>query len=149
MQKVSSKIMPTCQIFTEPPGMTDLEKWQGTWIETAREWKGQNVVFDAQNPRWTTTVKGNRSFVTDENGAAIEALKFSLMPGAEPKSDRRPRNPRPEPGQWNVGIYQFEGDILKICWPEPGQDRPTEFSTRRGGGSACRPGNGRPEVSST
>ena len=131
------KINPACQVFTEPAGMTDLEKLQGTWVEATCEWKGENVVFNEQRPRWTRTIKGNRSFIGDENGEAIHDLTFSLKPGQRPKAIDVEVTQGPDSGQTNVGIYQFDGNSLKICWTIAGQERPTEFTTKRATGGIC------------
>ena len=128
------KIIPACQIITEPAGTTDLEKWQGIWVETTCEWNGQNVAFDAERPRWTTTIQGNRYTVTDANGNVIEALTFRLIPGRTPKAIDVQITAGPNAGQRNAGIYQLDGDNLKICWPIAGQERPTEFTTKNGSG---------------
>ncbi len=131
------KINPACQVFTEPAGMTDLEKLQGTWVEATCEWKGQDVIFNDQRPRWTRTIEGNRSFIRDENGEAIRDLTFSLKPGRSPKAINVEVTQGPDAGQTNVGIYQFDGESLKICWTIAGQERPTEFTTKRGTGGIC------------
>jgi uncharacterized protein (TIGR03067 family) len=129
-----NKLIPACQIFTEPAGMTDLEKWQGTWVEVACESNGEDVVFSDQRPRWTRTIKGNRSFVRDEDGGPIHDLTFSLMPGQTPKAINTQVTQGPDSGQTTVGIYQFDGENLKICWTTAGHERPTEFTTKRGTG---------------
>src|SRR5438309_105937 len=35
-------------------------------------------------------------------------------------------------GQTFPGIYQFDGDTLKLCRAQPGQKRPTEFASKKG-----------------
>ena len=32
------------------------------------------------------------------------------------------------------GIYELKGDTLKVCFAKPGQNRPTEFTTKQGTG---------------
>ncbi|HEV3310130.1 MAG TPA: TIGR03067 domain-containing protein, partial [Chloroflexota bacterium] len=125
---------PACQVVTEPAGKTDLEKWQGTWVEATCEWKGEDVGFNDQRPRWIRAVKGNRSLVMDQDGGAIHDLTFSLKPGQAPRAIDIHVIRGPDSGQTNLGIYQFDGDNLKICWTIAGQERPTVFTTKRGTG---------------
>jgi uncharacterized protein (TIGR03067 family) len=33
-----------------------------------------------------------------------------------------------------LGIYEVDGDNMKICYGLPGKDRPTEFSSKPGSG---------------
>jgi uncharacterized protein (TIGR03067 family) len=33
------------------------------------------------------------------------------------------------------GIYELEGDTLKLCTRDPGQDRPKEFTAKEGSGN--------------
>jgi uncharacterized protein (TIGR03067 family) len=37
-------------------------------------------------------------------------------------------------GQQQFGIWQFEGDILQICFAQPGKPRPADFTARKGQG---------------
>ena len=37
-----------------------------------------------------------------------------------------------EKEETTLGIYELEGDVLRICGARPGQERPTEFETRDG-----------------
>ena len=135
------KFIPACQIFTEPAGMSDLEKWQGLWVETACEWNGKNVAFDARRSRWTTTIQGNRSFVVDADGAPIEAHTFKLLPGQTPKAIDVQVTQGPNAGQRNAGIYLIDGDNLKICWTIAGQDARLNSRPSAARGSASRRGH--------
>jgi uncharacterized protein (TIGR03067 family) len=43
-------------------------------------------------------------------------------------------HPKAAKGQVVVGIYELDGDTLRVCLPEPGtgKERPTEFSGKQG-----------------
>ncbi len=139
------KATPACQIFTEPARMTDLEKWQGNWVEAACELNGENVVFSDQRPRSSRTIEGNRSFVSDENGV-IDALVFRLIPGQTPKAIDVRVTRGQDAGQRTVGIYQIDGDNLKICWAIAGNNARLNSRPSRARGPAARPGgNVRPD----
>ena len=85
--------------------------------------QGEDHVFSDQWPRYTRMFfEGNRSFVRDENGVANADLTFSLLPGQTPKAIDVHVTQGPQSGQTNVGIYQFDGDNLKICWTRAGQE---------------------------
>ena len=44
------------------------------------------------------------------------------------------RTDGPHAGETLKGIYVLTGDTYKVCFGAPGKTRPTEFSTKAGGG---------------
>jgi hypothetical protein len=41
----------------------------------------------------------------------------------------------PSKGAVMLGIYEFEGDTLKVCFDPTGKKRPTEFKSEPGSGN--------------
>lgn len=61
---------------------------------------------------------------------------WKLDPTKNPKTiDGGPSTEGPDKGQVLLGIYEFDGDALKICWaPVGSRVRPTEFTSAPGSG---------------
>ncbi len=38
----------------------------------------------------------------------------------------------PDKGTKSLGVYELKDDVLRFCMAKPGQDRPTEFSSKEG-----------------
>jgi len=103
----------------------DLDKLQGVWQIQSRQEDGQD-----DKPRELgkvrITIAGNKITV-DEDGMVSEG-SFTIDAGKKPAQiDLVP--PKADEGK-NLGIYQVEGDTLKLCYGRPGADRPTEFATK-------------------
>lgn len=107
---------------------SDFDRFQGSWILVSREFEG----LKPQSPKevgFKVTFQGNK-VTLEQQGKTFPSGTFELDPMLEPKSyDRKLLN-----GKTGKGIYEFDGDELKICLAAPGDDRPTDFSTRPGDG---------------
>jgi uncharacterized protein (TIGR03067 family) len=107
----------------------DLDKWQGTWVATSGETSGK--AFD------DATVKSIKFVITgDKYTFAInnenEEGTIKLDSSKSPKAFDVQITEGSSKGKSQQGIYQLEGDTLKICFAGPGKERPTEMSTKEG-----------------
>jgi uncharacterized protein (TIGR03067 family) len=114
------------------PPRSDLEKFQGTWLLVAKETEGENVpaedfkddksVFEDNR---VTLLAGDRvrrrGLVTLEPSRKIKAINTWDQDG-------------PYADQTVPGIYEIDGDTLKLCFARPGDERPKEFTTKSGTG---------------
>jgi uncharacterized protein (TIGR03067 family) len=57
---------------------------------------------------------------------------FKLDPSAMPKTIDS--SPAADPSKPILGIYEFEGETLKICNAQPGKSRPSDFEAKAGSG---------------
>lgn len=103
---------------------TDKELLQGTWEITELAVQGKELekvpdetrnelraVFDGDNLTW----RGSK-------------LTFSIDPSKKPKQmDWNP--PKDEQEEKSLCIYELDGDKLKVCIANPGDNRPTEFKS--------------------
>jgi uncharacterized protein (TIGR03067 family) len=106
----------------------ELAKLKGKWDITSVERDGKAMdtfkdgARDIDGAKYTMTSKAGAKFI----GA------FKIDPSKKPKV----MDLMPEDGQYKgktlLGIYELDGDTLKICFAEPGKDRPTEFSSKNG-----------------
>jgi uncharacterized protein (TIGR03067 family) len=71
--------------------------------------------------------------VVDEN-RTLRRGTFRIDPIATPKRIETQPADGPNAGQVNPGIYEFVGDLLRICHAPPGWPRPTAFTSPPGSG---------------
>jgi uncharacterized protein (TIGR03067 family) len=106
---------------------TDADKLQGTWVAVSVEHSGKTVPEDK--------VKNVKAIFKDDTitittgGQDKPASKFKLDPKKKVKTIDITAGEKEETMQ---GIYELDGDTLKVCLVAPGKDRPTEFGTKEG-----------------
>jgi uncharacterized protein (TIGR03067 family) len=114
------------------PPRTDLDKLQGTWLLVAMESEGENVPAEdfkdyksVYEENRLTLLAGDRvrrrGLVTLDPSRKIKAINTWDQDG--PYADRTV-----------PGIYELDGDTLKLCFARPGEERPKEFTTKSGTG---------------
>jgi len=106
----------------------ELKKLEGTWALTSAERNGEKAPAEAIND-FRLVIKGNKLTIR-VGGPPLEGT-LTVDPSKKPSSydatiaiDDRERT--------SVGIYEFDGDTLKICFTDKGGERPKEFSTKGG-----------------
>ena len=77
---------------------------------------------------------GKRVVKSDEvtvsfGGQVFFKARFAVNPGTSPKSMDYTMLAGPDAGKQQLGIYEFEGDILRVCYSQSGSPRPTDFSS--------------------
>ena len=141
---LSGAIVVICQVEANPPEVlavqkqkpapTEQEKLQGTWevvvlvkdgekMLPADDLKGR-IVVEGDKLRFILTPKGKDDFT--RMSAAIK-----LDPSKSPKTI----DATVAKGEVALGIYEVEGDNLKLCLTDPGEERPSGFKADKGDGS--------------
>src|SRR5262245_14901128 len=117
----------------EPAKSDDKDKLQGVWKVTGLEVQGEKAPVEAAS--------GVR-FLFDQNTLHIhqgdeerKAAEFKLNSSAAPKTIDLTDSVEK---RTVFGIYELDGDTLKLCLSEAGdaKARPTTFATKPGGGHA-------------
>ena len=114
------------------PSRSDLEKLQGTWLLVEMENDGEDVPAEdfkdykcVYEENRLTLLAGDRvrrrGIVTLEPSRTIKAINTWDQDG-------------PYADQTVPGVYELEGDTLKLCFARPGEERPKEFTTKSGTG---------------
>ncbi len=76
---------------------------------------------------------GGKYTVTPKDGKPIPGA-FKVDATKKPRTmDMMPEEGRYK-GKTLLGVYEVDGDTLKVCFAEPGKDRPTEFISKAGSG---------------
>src|SRR6185295_10469706 len=110
----------------------DVKKLQGTWVRIYVEVDGKKYEDGKKEP--------GKAIILTVNGDKYDGETFNLDPAKNPKhinvatvDDKRKPITLP-------GIYELKGDVLKLCFPFPFEEkfdklgkRPTEFGSKRGG----------------
>jgi RNA polymerase sigma factor (sigma-70 family) len=109
----------------------DKEKLQGTWVGAEGERAGDKL---AAGDIATLKVIIEKDRITAYTGGEKKEATFKLDPTQKPKAmDIMPQDGA-EKGKTIAAIYSLEGDTLKLCFEDAGdQPRPTEFATKTGG----------------
>ena len=109
---------------------TDLERLQGTWTVIAAERVGKQIPEEeVKKANLRLIIKGKkftgRSFPGEQAGEQGEEADIKIDPSTNPKTIDISRD-----GKVGLGIYEVDGDTLKICFGREGRERPTEFKTK-------------------
>jgi uncharacterized protein (TIGR03067 family) len=102
----------------------DLQKLQGNWTVISIEVNGNKIPEDKiGDPK--AVFKGDQYSIHDFR------LTITIDPTKKPKTinmDGKDGNGKP---LTMIGIYEVEGDTLKICFAKPGEkERPSTFETK-------------------
>jgi uncharacterized protein (TIGR03067 family) len=105
-----------------------LKKLEGTWVIASMERNREQAPKEALKGI-RLIIKGDEFTIKDGN----MTLKgtFKVDPAQKPKVLDATAT---EDGkkETTVGIYEFDGDMLKVCYTPEGGERPKEFSTKAG-----------------
>jgi uncharacterized protein (TIGR03067 family) len=108
----------------------DEEKIQGTWTVVSRETDGKKTP-DAELKALKVAIKDGT--LTIDDGKKKEKVSYKLDPSKKPKAIELTTESGKET---TPGIYELDGDGLKLCWSEKVAGRPTEFASKAGSGQS-------------
>ncbi len=110
---------------------SDLDRLQGTWVLVSMEREGEVVPPEDLKG---STVMYEKDRVSLRAGASVRRRGIiTLDPSRKLKAINTWDLDGPYEDQTVPGIYELDGDTLKLAFSRPGQERPTRFSTREGG----------------
>jgi uncharacterized protein (TIGR03067 family) len=104
----------------------ELERFQGTWTFISAESDGKPLP-KAKEPQ-TVTFEGDK-FAVKVGDKVVQAGTQKLDPTRKPKTVDATVTEGEDKGTTMLGIYELEGDTLKVCFDPKGKKRPTELKT--------------------
>ena len=108
----------------------ELKKFQGTWTFESVEAGGKKLPAD-QFKGITVTFEGDK-YAVKKGDEVVEAATQKLDPSKSPKAIDVTLTEGPNKGSVLLGIYEIDGDTLKVCFDLRGKKRPTEFKSPAG-----------------
>ena len=111
----------------------DLAKLQGTWIVVTAEHGGKKLRAE-QLEEMSVVIKENTMIIHGDKDSdrKRETATFKLNPATKPKSLDL-RSSGKSGSKWgtktHLGIYELRGEILKLCWSNKEDERPSQFAT--------------------
>jgi RNA polymerase sigma-70 factor (ECF subfamily) len=123
------------QATREAAPKSDKDRLQGTWRQVFAEGKEGKVPDDLVK-RNLLVIKGDTITVVWEKQGMMGSyeLRFRLDESKRPKAVDEVLIEPDEGGKPYLGIYSLDGDALRCCFSDPGQERPTEFKGGPGPG---------------
>lgn len=136
MKRTLGLLIPLVLLAADGPAdeasRKDLECMQGDWAMESFVRDGDKLSDDDAQSLFRN-VKGNdyTVFLFDK---PIGKGTFQIDATKKPKTiDSFPAG-APDKSKPIRGIYELDGDTLRVCYGAPGKDRPTEFASKPGSG---------------
>jgi uncharacterized protein (TIGR03067 family) len=108
----------------------ELKKFQGAWTLESSETAGQKISAE-QLKGFIVTFEGNKH--TLKMGDQVHQVGTQKIdPSKSPKTIDVTMTEGPSKGKVMLGIYEFDGDMLRVCFDPEGKKRPTEFKSPAG-----------------
>ena len=123
---------PAAESDSREVAREDLKKLQGTWDRVSMELEGKQLPAEMIKG-WTAAYEGDRLTLRTKDGVYRHGI-VTLDPSRTPKATNTWDADGPFADQTVPGIYEINGDTMKVCFAKPGQKRPTEFTTKKGPG---------------
>ena len=108
----------------------ELKKFHGVWTFASVEAGGKKApAADFQG--MTVTFAGDK-YTVKKGDEVIQVGRQKLDPSRSPKTIDVTVTEGLNKGAVMLGIYEIDGDTLKVCFDEGGKERPTEFRSTPG-----------------
>jgi uncharacterized protein (TIGR03067 family) len=108
----------------------DRDRIQDTWVTVSFEVNGQGAPSEAVKD--IRTVLKDKDYVQKKGDEVLEEGTFTLDPDKKPRQIDFKIGKGQDQGKDQFGIYELDGDTLRICVAAPGAEaeaRPTVFRT--------------------
>jgi uncharacterized protein (TIGR03067 family) len=111
----------------------DLQALKGTWKLSSREADGKK--WSEEEIRDVIgTIDASGTVSVRRGDKVIGAGSVKLDPTKKPRTIDAAFTEGEHKGETCLGIYETDGDTLRVCVARPGDERPREFSAKAGSG---------------
>jgi uncharacterized protein (TIGR03067 family) len=110
----------------------DLARFQGEWSMVSGSADGQPMP-DEMRGQMKRICKGDET-ATTMRGQMFMKAKITIDPSKKPKTIDYQMIDGFTKGKKQLGIYEVDGDTFKSCFAKPGDERPTDFTSKPGDG---------------
>jgi uncharacterized protein (TIGR03067 family) len=117
--------VPVGAAWADAAADKEREKLAGTWAATAAEDYGEKV--PEEKARSIRLVLSGNEFTASDGETTVMSGTFAVDPGKKPKTIDLMSTAGRHEGKTLEGVYELDGDTLKICFVEPGAKRPKEL----------------------
>jgi uncharacterized protein (TIGR03067 family) len=108
----------------------ETKKFQGTWNFESSESGGNQIPAD-QLKGFILTFEGDKHTLK-MGDQVVQVGTQKIDPSKSPKTIDVTMTEGPNKGMVMLGIYEIDGDTLKVCFDPQGKKRPTEFKSPPG-----------------
>jgi uncharacterized protein (TIGR03067 family) len=109
---------------------SELKKFQGTWTVESSTTGGMDLPA-ADLKAFILTFEGD-THTLKRGDELVQVGTQKLDPSKSPKAIDMIMTAGPNKGAVMLGIYEIDGDTLRVCFDPQGKKRPTEFKSAPG-----------------
>jgi uncharacterized protein (TIGR03067 family) len=120
-------LLAGCDVNQEANEADDARAWQGTWKLVSCIANGESQMADMQ---WI--VNGDQYRIRLEGKSHEDPYPFKLDPKQKHIDVNHHETPKGTYGGRLKGLYEIQGNSLKVCYDLKGQRYPTSFDAGRG-----------------
>jgi uncharacterized protein (TIGR03067 family) len=125
---ISALVASAPGAVADDAGAVDLKKMQGDWMIVSMVAAGVKVADDEAQALFRT-IDGDK-YTVSRYSKPVSRGTFKLDATKTPRTiDLTPSAPG-DSAKSVLGIYEFEGNRLRLCLAAPGKPRPTDFKSR-------------------
>lgn len=114
----------------------ELKALAGTWKAVSIETDGKKAPEDILKQVVMTRDESGKTVIRRGDMVVLEATVKKLDPSKKPKTIDTEQTVGENKGKTIQGIYEIDGNTLRVCLAPPGKERPSEFSAKAGSGNS-------------
>ncbi len=110
----------------------EIKKFEGSWRLESLENDGAKTP-DEELKRMKLTIEGEKYTLKTED-ATVSAGTIKVDGAKKPKTINIMATDGDGSGQEMLGIYELDGDKMKVCYGRPNEERPSKLAAEAGSG---------------